>query len=207
MKRLVLLIFILCTLVTVSFAQRKKLVQVTGRITDELLQPLPFAHIFVLNDNRGTITDNGGKFSFVAEIHDTIMFSSLGYRKKTIVIADTLSDPFLTLNIVLETDTIMIAEVEIYPWKSYEEFKEAFINLKLPQDDMERARKNIALLKTQIILDNNPSARSNYRYIMNQQYNETFNQGMVAPSYSILNPFAWAKFFESIKRGDYKKKD
>jgi hypothetical protein len=38
---------------------------------------------------------------------------------------------------------------------------------------------------------------------MEQQYRETFNQGMY-PSYQIFNPFAWAKFFQALKRGDFK---
>lgn len=206
MKKIIIILLIVYFATIDAIAQKKDLVQVTGRIRDELLQPLPFAHIFVMNNNRGTITDNGGKFSFVTEENDTIMFSSLGYRKKTVVIPDNLDEPFVTLDIILETDTIMLAQVEIYPWKNYEEFKEAFVNLKLPEDDMEKARKNIALMKTQIILENNPNARANFKYIMDQQYQETFNQGL-GPSYSILNPFAWAKFFEAIKRGDYKKKD
>ncbi len=201
---LLVLSFLIVTLSEVN-SQNVKLVQLTGRITDELLRPLPFAHIFVMNDLRGTITDPQGKFSFVTEIHDTILFSCLGYKKKVITIPDNLPEPFLTLDIVLEEDTIMIAEVEIYPWKSYEEFKNAFLNLELPKDDMERARKNIALLKTQIILENSPNARENFQYVMEQQYQETFNKGMY-PSYQILNPFAWFKFFEALKRGDFKRK-
>ncbi|MBA7554787.1 hypothetical protein ES705_47422 [subsurface metagenome] len=182
----------------------KKLVQLTGRLFDELLQPLPYAHILVLNNYRGTITDKDGKFSFVTEKNDSVMFSSLGYKRKIITIPDNLKEPFLTMDIILATDTFMIAEVEIYPWKSYEEFKEAFLNLKLPDDDMDNARKNIALLKTQIILDETPSARANFQHILDQQYKETFRQGQY-PTYQIFNAFAWAEFFKALKRGDFKK--
>ena len=79
-----------------------------------------------------------------------------------------VSNPFLQLDVVLEVDTLVIDAVEIYPWKSYEEFKEAFVNLKLPTDDMERARRNIALLRTQIIMDHDPDAYANF-----QKYNGT----------------------------------
>jgi hypothetical protein len=182
----------------------KNLVQLTGRLTDELLQPLPFAHILVLNNYRGTITDKEGKFSIVTEIHDSIMFSSVGYKRKIITIPDNLPEPYLTLDLTLQTDTFMIGEVVVYPWKSYEEFKEAFLNLKLPNSDMDNARKNIALLKTQIILDETPSARANFQNILNQQYRQTFNQGTY-PSYQIFNAFAWAEFFKALKRGDFKK--
>jgi len=180
------------------------LVQLTGRLLDELLQPLPYAHILVLNNYRGTITDREGKFSFVTQVHDSIMFSSLGYKRKIFVIPGNLKKPFLSMDIILQQDTFMIAEVEIYPWKSYEEFKRAFLNLELPEDDMDNARKNIALLKTQIILDETPNSRANFNKILEDQYRQTFNQGLY-PSYQIFNIMAWADFFEALKRGDFKK--
>ncbi len=182
----------------------KNLVQLTGRLMDELLQPLPFAHILVLNNYRGTITDREGKFSIVTEVNDSIMFSTVGYKRRIITIPENLEEPYFHLDLVLETDTFMIAEVVVYPWKSYEEFKEAFLNLKLPNDDMDNARKNIALLKTQIILDETPSARANFQHILDQQYRQTFNQGTY-PSYQLFNAFAWAEFFKALKRGDFKK--
>jgi hypothetical protein len=180
------------------------LVQLTGRLLDELLQPLPYSHILVLNNYRGTITDKEGKFSFVVQVHDSVMFASLGYKRKILVIPDTLKTPFLTLDMVLDMDTLMIGEVEIYPWKSYEEFKEAFLSLKLPDDDMDRARRNIALIKTQIILDETPNARANFQQILNEQYRQTFTQGTY-PTYKLFNAFAWAEFFNALKRGDFKK--
>lgn len=184
--------------------EKGKLVQLTGRLYTELLQPLPFAHVLVLNNYRGTITDRDGKFSFVTQVGDSIMFSTLAYRRKIIVIPDTLVEPFFITDIILDIDTFMIAEVEIYPWKSYDEFKKAFLNLELPNDDMDNARKNIALLKTQIILDETPSARANFQHIYEQQYRDTYTQGNY-PTYQIFNAFAWAKFFKALKRGDFNK--
>ena len=189
---------------SVICGQDKNLVQLTGRITNEVSEPLPFAHVLIMNNFRGTITDREGKFSLVVEVYDTILFSTVGYKRKMLTIPDTLPKPFLTTDIVLVEDTILIAEVKIYPWKSYEEFRRALLNLKLPDDDNERARRNIALIKTQIILDNEPNARENFQYVMKQQYRETFSRGMY-PSYQIFNAFAWAKFFQALKRGDFKR--
>ncbi|MBN2349861.1 MAG: carboxypeptidase-like regulatory domain-containing protein [Bacteroidales bacterium] len=202
MKRV--LIVCVSVLIFVSvFSQEKNLVQLTGRILNEQSIPLPFAHVLVLNNYKGTITDYEGKFSFVVEENDTIMFSNVGYKRKILIVPESLPEPFLTLDIHLEEDTIMIAAVEIYPWKSYEEFKEAFLNLKLPEDDMDRARKNIALIKTQIILDNSPNPQANFKHVLQEQYNKTFIRGQY-PTYQLFNAVAWAKFFEALQNGDFK---
>jgi hypothetical protein len=207
MKRTLLPVTFCFVLIHGIIAQENNnLVQLTGKLSDELQQPLPYAHILILNNYRGAISDRYGKFSLVVQKQDSVMFASLGFKRKVIVIPDTLPEPYFTLNIVLERDTLMIAEIVIYPWKTYEEFKEAFIHLKLPDDDMERARRNIALLKTQIILDDNPDARANFQYILNQQYKKTFQQGTY-PTNQLFNAFAWAEFFKALKRGDFKKPD
>ncbi len=205
MKKIILIIFVCFLVQHEMVAQDKKLIQFSGTVKDELLQPLPFSHVLILNDYRGAITNNFGTFSLVAQESDSILISSVGYKTKYIAIPDHLPSKFFNLDIVLEVDTLIIAEANIYPWKTYEEFKDAFVNLKLPNDDTERARRNIALIRTQIIMDHEPSARANFHAIMQKQYEQTFIQGQY-PSYQILNPFAWAKFFKALKRGDFKSK-
>jgi hypothetical protein len=200
----VLLIIVQSIFYSVS-AQEKRLIQITGRIINVYQEALPFSHILVMNSYRGTITRNDGRYSLVVEEGDTVLFSAVGYKRKYLRMPRSMSEPFLPLDVVLETDTMVIETAEIYPWKSYEEFKEAFVNLKLPTDDMERARRNIALLRTQIIMDHDPDARENFKNVMEQQYRQTYTQGQF-PSYQLLNPFAWAKFFEALKRGDFKSK-
>jgi len=203
MKYLILALFLLIPFWHTTCGQDKKLIQLTGKITDELLQPLPFAHVLVLEDYRGAISNIYGNYSLVVEPSDSVLISSVGYKSRYIYIPENYSNQFMNLDIILRIDTLVIAEAQIYPWKNYEEFKEAFVNLKLPTDDMERARRNIALIRTQIIMDHEPSARANFNYIMEKQYQQTFTQGQL-PSYQILNPFAWAKFFKALKRGDFK---
>jgi hypothetical protein len=186
-----------------ALSQDKKLIQFTGRVTDELLQPMPFAQVLVLQNYHGALTNVYGNFSLVVEEKDSVLISAVGYKNRYLVVPQNLPTKFYYKDIVLRMDTLAIAEAQIYPWKTYEDFKEAFVNLKLPTDDMERARRNIALIRTQIIMDHEPSARANFQYIMEKQYQQTFTQGQF-PSYQILNPFAWAKFFKALKNGDFK---
>lgn len=201
----ILFLFFLAIYFTSAKAQEERLVQFTGRVFDEYIQPLPFAHILILNSGRGTITDKEGKFSFVTVESDTVMFSTMGFKKTFVVIPSKLEKPFYTRDILMQHDTFSIAQVEIYPWRNYEEFKEAFLNLELPQDDLERARINIAMIKTQILMDNNASASQNFDYVMQKQLNETYNRGTY-PTYQIFNVVAWAKFIEALKNGDFKNK-
>jgi hypothetical protein len=203
MRYLIIFVFFAICLIPVTAQEDDELIQITGRVFDEFLRPLSYAHILILNSDRGTIADREGKFSFVVVEKDTLMFSTLGFKKSIVIVPDDLETPFYTRDVLLKRDTFMIAEVEVYPWKDYEEFKEAFVNLELPDDDLERARKNIALIKTQIILDESPSSSENFNYVMQQQYNETFNSGTY-PTYQIFNVFAWSKFIKALKNGDFK---
>jgi CarboxypepD_reg-like domain len=195
--------FFLYAIILPGSAQEKKLIQLNGKVVNEMKEPLPFSHILIMNSYRGAITNNNGRYTLVVEVGDTVLFSAAGYKRKYLRMPGTVTKPFLQLDVELEIDTLVIDAVEVYPWKSYEEFKEAFVNLKLPTDDMERARRNIALIRTQIIMDYEPDAYANFKNIMEQQYRQTYSQNM-NQSWQILNPFAWAKFFEALKRGDFK---
>ena len=205
MKHFLSIFFFLVSIILPGSAQEKKLIQLNGRVINEMSEPLPFSHILIMNSYRGAITNTNGRYTLVVEVGDTVLFSAAGFKRKYLRMPGTVTKPFLQLDVVLEVDTLVIDAVEIYPWKSYEEFKEAFVNLKLPTDDMERARRNIALLRTQIIMDYEPDAYANFQNLMEQQYRQTYSQNM-NQSWQILNPFAWAKFFEALKRGDYKSK-
>jgi hypothetical protein len=184
--------------------KKQKLVEISGIVKSELLQPLPFVHILIKNRNKGTITDQRGMFSFVATPRDTILFSAVGFKTMRIIIPDTLKYTHYPVEIIMPTDTIMIAEVKIFPWKTYAEFKQAVIDLELPDDDAIRARKNIALIKTQMRMRDEPNAYVNYRNVMAQEYERTMIAGQY-PSISLLNPFNWAKFIKALQEGKFRK--
>ena len=205
MRSWILFIFFAATM-NMAYSQRDDLVQLSGMVMDEYEQPLRFVHIKILNRNLGTITDQDGLFSFIAEPYDTIRFSSVGYKKALFVLPDSLPKHHLNIDVYLTRDTIMLQEAVIYPWKTYEEFKDAFLALELPDDDYERARKNIALIKTQIILADEATPTENFRYVMQEQYEKTMVQGLQYPVIKLFDPLAWGRFIQAIKRGDFKKK-
>lgn len=179
------------------------LIQFSGIVINETGIPLEGAHILVLNNYKGTITDERGLFSFITHPLDTILFSSVGFKKKSYIIPDTIDEKHLNTVIVMDTDTIMIDEVKIFPWKTYQEFKRAFAELEIEDRDLKNALHNIALLRTQIILETSADPGLNFQYVMNEQYQQIMNYGL-EPTTQLLNPIAWAKFFQAIKNGDFK---
>lgn len=186
---------------------KEELVQFSGMVRDLQHRPLPYVNIIILNEKRGTTSDDRGMFSFVVNENDTILFSHMGHKGTIHVIPDSLAGQQYPADIFMVSDTFHLAEVRIYPWKTYQQFKEAFLALELEDDDEQRAYHNIALIKTQIKMnDYGPNPNINFREVMKQQYNQLYTAGQT-PYYTIFDPIRWAKFFEALKRGDFKEDD
>lgn len=185
-----------------------KLIQFSGVIiTHDSLQPIPFVSVFDKTTRRGTISDFYGFFSFVAREKDTIVFSSVGYKKAFYIIPDSLSENRYSIIQMLKQDTIVLKEQVIYPWPSKEQFAQAFVNLTLPEDYLAKAQKNLeksALYKSSLELPNDPEM--SYRYAMQKELTKMYSAGQV-PTLNLLNPVAWYKFIEAWKSGAFKNKD
>ena len=187
----------------------KDLVQFSGMVRDLQHRPLSNVNIIILSERRGTTSDSRGMFSFVVRPSDSILFSHMGHKGTMHVIPDSLGGQQYPADIFMVSDTFQLAEVRIYPWKTYQEFKEAFLALDLPDDDEQRAYHNIALIKTQIKMNRHggiPNPNIAFREVMRQEYNQLYSAGQT-PYYTIFDPIRWAKFFKSIKSGDFKEED
>lgn len=185
-----------------------ELIQFSGIIVSaDSINPVPFTHIIVKNTRRGTVADYYGYFSFVAAISDTIMFSAMGFKKGEFIIPDTVTSNRYSLIQVMTSDTILLSQTVIYPWPSREEFKQTFLNYDVPDDDYERARKNLDPEQLRDIAANIPMDGSmNYRYSMQLHQQKLYYMGQTQPI-TVLNPFAWAEFIKAWKEGKFKRKD
>ena len=188
-------------------SNRDELIQFSGIIlTSDSLIPIPLAHIIVLNSKRGTVSDFSGYFSFVAKKLDTIKFSAVGYKSDIYIIPDTISNNRYSLIQVMSTDTIYLTETVIYPWPTRAQFKEAFLTLEIPDDDLEIARKNLNPRELRARAEHLAAEGSiNFKYLVQNQVDKLYYNGQTQPI-TILNPFAWAKFIKSWKEGDFKRK-
>jgi hypothetical protein len=196
-------------------AQRTNdLVQFSGIVvTADSLDPVPFTNIAVNNTSRGTTSDYFGFFSIVVHKKDIITFSAVGYKKISYRISDTLSADRYSMIQVMTCDTIMLSETVIYPWPTKEQFRYAFLKLNVPDDDIEIARKNMErmAMKDADRKHRDPDLYAmdgyqNYKNYTTHMADRLYYAGQAPPN-NLLNPFAWAKFIEAWKRGDFKRKD
>jgi hypothetical protein len=188
--------------------ENEDLIQFSGIVvTADSLRPVPYTNIVIKNTWRGAVADYYGFFSFVAHKKDTLIFSSVGYKKGAFVIPDTIQNDRYSLIQVMSTDTILLTQTVIYPWPSREDFKEVFLEFDVPDDDYERARKNLNSEFLRDIASSIPMDGSmNYKYAMNQYQDKLYYIGQTQPI-SIFNVFAWAKFIQAWQDGKFKRKE
>lgn len=214
MKKLSFLAFLFIIIGTDGFSQANDnddLIQFSGvTISRDSLFPVPYATILVKSENRGTTSDFYGYFSFVVKKGDTLVFSCIGYKDHEFVVEDSLSGDRYSLIQTMARDTVELETVNIYPWPTPQQFKEAFLNLDIPDDDLERARKNLDPSLIEDRVENMPMTASlNFKWQNQQRYNAVYyaGQSRINNLSNLFNPIAWSKFIEAWKNGDFKRED
>lgn len=183
------------------YSSQSKVIQFSGVVVNGAdSKPLPFSTVMILNHHRGTVADASGFFSFVAVVGDTVEFSTVGFSPRRLIIPDTIRHDAYSIVMPLEQDTIMLMETVIYPWPTKEKFREAFVNLELPETEADIIRRNfnLALVREQA-QEGKMDANMNYRSLMQQQTSQLYYQNQMVPN-NLLNPFAWAQFIKQWRR-------
>jgi len=185
----------------------KDLIQFSGLVmTADSLRTIPYANIFSTSSRRGTFSDLNGYFNFVAKKGDTIAFTCIGYQKSFYVIPDSLSSNKYSMIKLLTSDTVYLDEAVIRPLPLRDMFDYVFVHAEIPDDDLERARKNLERQEMKEAREEmTPDGAESGKYYLSEQAKTYYYAGQIPPN-NLLNPFAWAQFFEAWKRGDFKSK-
>jgi len=188
--------------------ENEDLLQFSGvLLTRDSLDAVPFANIIIKDSHRGTISDYFGYYSFVAQPGDTIVFSSVGFKNAIFVIPDSLNRKHYSLIQMMDMDTIVLQEAIIYPWPTKEQFRQAFLDLRLPEDDKQRAERNLARAEMRERMEAmGMDGSENFTYAMQQHGAQLYYAGQLPPN-NLLNPLAWVKFIKAWKNGDFKRKN
>ena len=191
-------------------------IEISGVIVsnDSLTQLIPNAYIY--NKKRATLSTSNyeGFFSIVAVPGDTVVFSHIGFDNEKLWVPDTLKkNTYLTM-VTLKWETTVLDPVIVYPWPTPENFKKEFLAMKIPTTEYDIAARNLAIqeLKDQAMAMGY-DATEMQDYVINMQNQQLYNSGRYygadggsAILGAITNPFAWAQFFDALKRGDFKSK-
>jgi hypothetical protein len=162
-------------------------------------------YITIPKAGRGTITNDQGFFSLPTLVGDTVVVSSIGYKKQKIGVPKS-DNQSVTVIIELQEDTAYYPIIEIFPYPTEEIFKKAFLSLKKDKFGMYRNMyANVdPILLQRMAMNQNMSPAESFKYsIRNQMY---LPAGQVGSGGFNLNPFAWGSTIKSIRKGDYKKK-
>lgn len=213
MKRLYSYIAICLLSLTVSNAVaqfesfRDSVVQLYGVVmTADSLMAIPAVSVVVKGQNRGTISNESGVFSIVVLKGDVVEFTSVGFKPREVTIPADLKGNQYSLIQLMVNDTVYLPATVIRPRISREQFERDFINTRVPDDQLEVARKNNDATVRRFLMATLPAdgREAGSRY-MRQANSKLYYSGQVAPM-QILNPAAWAEFIKAWKRGDFRKK-
>ncbi|HVW99329.1 MAG TPA: carboxypeptidase-like regulatory domain-containing protein, partial [Candidatus Babeliaceae bacterium] len=105
MKRILLLFTMLMVIAAQSFAQQRT---ISGKVTGNDGNPIPFATIQVQGTNTGTTSDENGNFSLSVPGNATLVVRSIGYEPQEIAIGSQSS-----YNIQLASSTKSLNELVV----------------------------------------------------------------------------------------------
>lgn len=202
------LTIILLFVVAIGFAQdakrSNKLVQFSGIITDtDSNSVVPYVTITnVSNKGQKYSANYQGYFSIIVNPGDSLIFSAIGFNNKVFVLPNEITDYKYTEMVKLKPETVYLKAVRIYPWATIEEFNKEFLSMKVADDDMAIAKRNLSPKSIQAMILSLPRnasevSNSNYRYNFDRMVNVNMRQ--TSP---FLNPFAWGKLMQQIFNGD-----
>ena len=186
---------------------KDSVVQLYGIVmTADSLKGLESVSVVIKGQNRGTITNNKGVFSIVVLKGDEVMFTSIGFKPKTISIPANLEGNQHSIIQLMVNDTVYLPATIIKARPSRAQFDRDFLNTEIPDDYITIARKNNSEATRKILVASLPTdGRENSSTYLRQTANRAYYTGQVPPM-NIFNPFAWAEFIKAWKRGDYKSK-
>ncbi|RCH55066.1 hypothetical protein DJ568_10505 [Mucilaginibacter hurinus] len=204
MRYLICILFLAFTTVALAQQQERPLVQFSGVTHNADSASLIVPYVTITNKTTGkavTSSNYKGYFSFVVHERDTLQFSSVGYAPVAVVIPADVNKSY-TVKVLLKPQIINLPVFRVFPWATTDEFKKDFLAMKIADDDLEVAKKNVS--RSSIMALQNTLARDGREIqTANAQsfHNRIVNQNSLMPN-PLLNPMAWGSLIKQISAGD-----
>ena len=202
MKYLFALLFL--TFASAAFAQQpeRRLIQFSGIIHNADSAKVIVQYVTITNKsyrNEINTSNYEGYFSFVAHERDTLTFTCVGYFPMTMIVPDHLPTRSYIKEVTMKAEIMNLPAVKIFPWATEEEFRKDFLTMKIADDDLEIARKNLTLVSILDAIHRQPLTGAEPINIQQVHNNAVNSHAYVNP---LLNPFAWGALINEISAGD-----
>lgn len=193
-----LVLFLFGAVENASAQKRRRVIQLSGIVTDTAGAFLPGVNFYVPKAGRGTSSLNNGFFSLPLLVGDTVLISSVGYKRQTYVVPEDAKE-FTSVIFEMHNDNIFLDNV-VVTMPTEELFKEAILALNVPLDNTGIDSKNLNADLLALMVRTTPmDGNANYRYYINQYANSAGDK--FHPIYNpFLNPLNWVKFIKDLKK-------
>ncbi|MDX5422475.1 MAG: carboxypeptidase-like regulatory domain-containing protein [Hymenobacteraceae bacterium] len=179
---------------------QNRVVQLSGFVaTGDSLYGVAGVSVYVPGTSRGTQTNEFGFFSVPVLAGDSVLFSALGYKKQYLIIPKGYSSQSYSIIMQLQEDPTELPMVDVFPWPTERDFKEAVLSVKLPDEGRAIATRNLDPERLEELFKTTPmDGDANFRFWNQQQLQQQQNRYM----YPTISPFAIPALINSIFKGD-----
>ncbi|MCH7408854.1 carboxypeptidase-like regulatory domain-containing protein [Belliella sp. DSM 111904] len=186
----------------------RKVIQLSGIVLNaDSTDAVPGVNIYVPKKGRGTSSGRFGYFSMPVLEGDSVVFSFIGLQRQVFAVPENVAEDKISLILTMQDDEMSLAEIEVMPYPTEEEFKRAVLAINYEAPMAIDARGSLSPETLLRWAENMPaSGNENFRGFQQGQIMQIQDRYGPRP-FRLLDPFAWSQFIQSIKRGDLKKKD
>ncbi|RIJ43081.1 carboxypeptidase-like regulatory domain-containing protein [Pontibacter oryzae] len=185
---------------------KQRVVQLSGFVaTGDSLYGVAGAGVYVPGTNRGTITNEYGYFSMPVLAGDSVIFNSLGFKSQYLIIPKTYESQSYSIIMQMQEDPTELPTVDVFPWPTEREFRQAVANVRLPEQGNAILTKSLDPRHLEELAKITPmSDAQNFRFWNQQQIQMQQNRYMFP---SQINMLAIPGLLKSLLNGDFKKKE
>jgi hypothetical protein len=187
-------------------AQDAELVQVSGVVVsrDTAHVSIPFVTVYNKNLKLGTYSNMEGFYTIIARAGDSIIVTCVGYLDEVFAVPNIITNNSWIHLVQLQSRAYLLTETRVYPWGTRDQFRKAFVEMKLPEDDLVRYNKNLSPQQMkQLASMLNNDGKSASMATLQKYANSYYYKGQIQTA-NIFNPLAWAQFFNDLSTGKYK---
>ncbi|PRY10361.1 carboxypeptidase-like protein [Pontibacter ummariensis] len=181
---------------------QQRVVQLSGFVaTGDSLYGVAGVNVFVPGTSRGVQTNQYGFFSVPVLTGDSVLFSAIGYKKQYLIIPKNYSSQSYSIIMQMQEDPTELPTVEVFPWPTERDFREAIAKVKLPDEGRAIATRNLDPERLEALFESTPmDGAGNFKFWNQQQIQQQQNRYM----YPTISPFAIPKLIDAIFNGNSK---